>query len=207
MSSTPDDPAFPTLEDLDAHFGGDPDWLRFRKFLEVGPVPQTRPHLGACLMWAGGVSTPHNYGAFKAARADGHKVSQRSHKWLWQQLNGPVPDGLELGHLCHDPQVCPPGMGCPHRLCVVHVTPQTRRENLMAGGTPAAINAARTECSGVYGPHDLTDPDNVYIRPGTNHRECRACAKVAARLHQSKVRATRRAMRARLPVQLTLVDL
>lgn len=30
------------------------------------------------------------------------------HRVLWEQFNGPVPDGHELDHLCHNPPCCNP---------------------------------------------------------------------------------------------------
>jgi len=45
---------------------------------------------------------------------------KRVHRWYWEQLNGPVPEGLELDHLCGN------------KLCVNpdHLEPVTHAENM-----------------------------------------------------------------------------
>ena len=42
-----------------------------------------------CWVWIGG--TAHGYGVFR-----GH----RAHRWAYQHLVGPIPEGLHLDHLC-----------------------------------------------------------------------------------------------------------
>jgi hypothetical protein len=45
---------------------------------------------------------------------------QAAHRWLYEQLVGPVPDGLVLDHLCERPSCVNPA----------HLEPVTRKENL-----------------------------------------------------------------------------
>lgn len=50
-----------------------------------------------------------------------------AHKWIWEDRNGPVPDGMDLDHLCRN------------RSCVNpdHLEPVSRAENILRGvGTP-----------------------------------------------------------------------
>jgi hypothetical protein len=41
-----------------------------------------------------------------------------AHRAMWEHANGPIPDGMTLGHRCHDDHPdCAPGP-CEHRACV-----------------------------------------------------------------------------------------
>jgi hypothetical protein len=73
-----------------------------------------------CLLWTG-CKTSNGYGRFKV---DGKTVV--AHKWLWEQENGPVPDGLQLDHLCK----------VKHCVNLDHLEPVTPRENKMREHNP-----------------------------------------------------------------------
>lgn len=91
---------------------------RFRLRVNLdGPVPDYAPELGPCHIWTGAILGT-GYGAL---RCDGRTV--RAHTFGWQIEHGPVPDGLELDHLCRV------------RPCVrnSHLEPVTRAENLRRG--------------------------------------------------------------------------
>jgi hypothetical protein len=201
---------YPTFDDLKALLT-DPVGLRFAAKLAEDLIPDHRPDLGPCVQWTGS-TTPKGYGQFKV---DGR--NELAHRWLFKRLHGPVPDGKQLHHLCHDPGACTLKTGCPHRACVVHTTPVTRRENILAGGSPVAARAGRTRCQGKWAPraadgtilgHDLTDPANVFVQVlanGARMRHCRACMRAADRDYKSRLRARLRAQRPAEPAQLTLV--
>lgn len=72
---------------------------------------------GGCWLWT--ASLTHNgYGKFWV---DGAVV--RAHRWIYEQLVGPIPDGLHLDHV-HE-------RGCRSRRCVnpAHLEPVTNEEN------------------------------------------------------------------------------
>jgi hypothetical protein len=73
---------------------------------------------GDCWEWTASLDD-HGYGRFSLGRG---KVT-KAHKALWEMLHGPVPDGLELDHLCRNPKCVRPD----------HVEPVTHRENVMRG--------------------------------------------------------------------------
>jgi len=109
---------------------------------------------GTCWLWTG--CTRNGYGQITVDR----KVWS-THIWYWEQLNGPVPEGYELGHICHN------------RGCVRpdHVRPVTHRENMLESATNfTAINARKTHCPK---GHEYTEA-NTYWYQG-RLRRCRAC--------------------------------
>ncbi len=98
-------------------------------------------------------------------------VQRYAHRVAWERVNGPVPPGLELDHLCHtDDLHCSGGPTCMHRRCVNpdHLEPVTKSVNQRRG-------LASFERTGLClsGKHDVTDPVNVM--PDGNGRRCRPC--------------------------------
>lgn len=60
-----------------------------------------------CLLWQ--LSTyKKGYGSIALSRPDGRKSTIAAHRHIWQQLNGPVPDGLFVCHTCDTPLCCEP---------------------------------------------------------------------------------------------------
>jgi hypothetical protein len=89
-------------------------------------------HSSPCLQWTGSL-TGAGYASFRDER--GQNID--AHKWAWEKLYGPVPEGKELDHRCHnaDPR-CPGGKWCLHRSCVNaldHLEPVTSAENKLRG--------------------------------------------------------------------------
>lgn len=102
------------------------------------------------------------------------KQRYMAHRLAYEWAKGPVPDGLDLDHLCHnaDPD-CLGGPTCSHRRCVnvEHLEPATRPENVLRGKGRSAMNARKTHCP--YG-HPYAG-DNLYIQPSNGGRQCRTC--------------------------------
>lgn len=108
-----------------------------------------------CWLWTGG-KRGCGYGTI---RRNGKNTS--AHVVAYEMLVGPIPDGLEIDHLCRV------------RLCVnpEHMEPVTHRENIRRSIGNFGDKARQTEC--IHG-HPLSG-DNLYI--ATNgRRQCRACA-------------------------------
>jgi hypothetical protein len=128
-----------------------------------------------CWKWIGHV-TEKGYARSKL----GGDRPLRVHKWRWEQDHGPVPQGLELDHLCHTNDLgCPGGNTCPHRRCVNpdHLEPVTPSENARRGRRPGGKQAPQTHCK--YG-HEFTS-ENTYLHPTDRTRKCRACGRERAR--------------------------
>lgn len=109
---------------------------------------------GDCLIWQGAQNS-RGYGSV----TNGHGGSMLAHRKVWESVNGPIPEGLTIDHLCMTP-LC---------LNVEHMEVVTRAENARRGC------AARTHCK--YG-HPLSGENvRLYTRAnGRVHRVCRACA-------------------------------
>lgn len=91
------------------------------------------------------------------------------HRYAWEFYNGPVPEGLELDHLCRN-RAC----WCPE-----HLEPVTHRENTLRGQGPAGRNHAKSCCPRCGGPFRIDK------RGG---RFCPACAIDATRRYVARKR-------------------
>ncbi|QBP31703.1 HNH endonuclease [Mycobacterium phage Piper2020] len=110
-----------------------------------------------------------------------------AHRFVYEELIGPIPEGMTLDHLCHgrDPN-CAGGGTCPHRKCVnpAHLEPVPHAVNVARGQSPTARHSRQTHC--IRG-HAFT-PENTYIRNARGHRACRECTRVAQRAYQRRKR-------------------
>ena len=107
-----------------------------------------------CWLWTASVNKS-GYGQFGS-----HSHKFAAHRFSFELHKGPIPDGLELDHLCRN------------RLCVnpAHLEPVTTRTNLMRGVSFSAKNHAKREC---LRGHAFSG-DNLRFAPD-GHRRCRAC--------------------------------
>lgn len=133
---------------------------------QAGPTPEHRPDLGACWTWTAALR-PDGYGAFNAG---GKAV--RSHVWAWEQEHGPVPEGLELDHLCRRPSCVRPS----------HLEAVTHAENSRRG-LAGKYQAERTHCPAGH----AYDEANTRVRP--RGRACRACGNEADRRRRRERKA------------------
>lgn len=129
-----------------------------------------------CWEWTG-ARTKDGYGHLKI---DGK--ARRAHRVLYQLLVGPIPDGLDLDHLCHTRDAsCVGGRACPHRRCVRpdHLEPVTRSENHRRTFWP---NSRKTHCPAghAYAEHGGTRKSGK----GKGERYCRWCTRDSTRRWQ-----------------------
>lgn len=122
---------------------------------------------GGCTEWLGGLHR-NGYGQFFPG-GDRLQAKALAHRWSYEHFVGPIPDGLDLDHLCRN------------RWCVKpeHLEPVTRAENLRRAFD-------RTHCSK---GHEFTE-ENTYTRPGTNQRLCRTCLRAKNRARKSRRKLT-----------------
>lgn len=117
----------------------------------------TQPGPGDCWLWVGRLS-PKGYGEFSYLSR-----CTRAHRTAYLLFVGPIPDGLQLDHLCRVRHCVNPG----------HLEPVTCRENLLRSPeTLATRQLARTSCPRGHG----YTPENTRVRPD-GRRECRTCAR------------------------------
>lgn len=119
---------------------------------------------GICWEWTAGKSTA-GYGRFATTSLQrGPGRFAQAHRYAWEQLVGPIPDGLFLDHLCRN------------RACVNpdHLEPVTNRVNLLRGYGVTRRNAAKTHCPR---GHALVDGNLMPCRLARGQRECRTCSR------------------------------
>lgn len=128
-----------------------------------------------CWVWLGKVN-PNGYGA-TSREING---TYAAHRAVFIEHTGPLPSDLILDHLCRTP------------LCVNpdHLDPVTHQENIARGDSSWRF---RETCRS--GRHDITDPNNVYVRPGgatPGKRICRQCKLETQRRSDAKYRGKKK---------------
>lgn len=126
-------------------------WSRVDK---NGPVPTHRPELGPCWNWTGAIQS-NGYGKIGL-----NGKTPYSHRVAFELSNGPVPDGLELDHLCRNHSCARPS----------HLEAVTHAENIRRGE-----QAMRTHCPAGH------EYDTQNTRMNNGKRICMACHRARER--------------------------
>ncbi len=111
-----------------------------------------------CWLWTG--SKSRGYGVIYVATYPHRK--RAAHRWFFEVLNGPLPNNLQLDHLCRN------------RACVRpdHLEVVTCGENIRRGLT-GDWQRRKTRCPQGH----LYSTDNTILND-RGHRKCRACVRV-----------------------------
>jgi hypothetical protein len=151
-------------------------------------MSHVEPQADGCWLWT---ASKNHLGYGQWAPSSSYKGSRQAHRWSYEWLVGPIPEGLVLDHLCRTP------------LCVNpdHLEPVTQRENVLRGRSPQAVNARKTHC--IRG-HEFT-PENTYIYQPGNRRACATCVKAAQKARRDAKRKPTRSTCADCGASLRLV--
>lgn len=128
-----------------------------------------------CLIYGG--ATQNGYGVFNVG---GKAV--KAHRYAYEQVNGPIPEGMTLDHECHNKSLargeCAPGP-CRHRACCDpgHLIVRGMWDNTRMGGAFTAAHSRKTHC-----PQDH-EYDGVNAR---GERICHRCQYAATKRYRSK---------------------
>lgn len=119
---------------------------------------------GDCWRWTGYIHPTIGYGMFTVKSIG----TRPAHRWVYEELIGPIPAGLEIDHLCRN------------RACVnpAHLEAVTHAENVRRGEAPDATRQRALARQTCINGHPWT-PENT--GPAPVGRRCRACARENSR--------------------------
>lgn len=120
-----------------------------------GPIPSHRPDLGPCWLWKSCISPTQGYARIWI---DGRL--KEAHPIAYRLAIGPIPDGLQLDHLCR----------VRHCVRPSHLEAVTRKVNILRGESPMARESRQTSC--IHG-HAFDEANTWFDKFGKRH--CRTC--------------------------------
>jgi hypothetical protein len=119
-----------------------------------------------CWQWL--AATRRGYGLFGISWRPTRQAL--AHRFAYEFLVGPIPEGMTLDHLCRN-------RGCVNP---AHLEPVTGRENTLRGNGPAGVNARKTYCER---GHAYDDENTYWVKTPTGRgRKCRICERARRRV-------------------------
>lgn len=113
----------------------------------------------------------HGYGSL-ARRINKRCMRFAAHRLSYEHFVGPIPDGLDIDHLCR----------VRHCVNPAHMEPVTRRENTMRGNSPCIV----THRTGICGRGHEISGENVRMQGKS--RVCKTCAYAATNACKRRIR-------------------
>lgn len=176
-----------------------PDILTFERFKTYCVIAKHNSsswdgrNIGRCVLWTGAKSGA-GYGLIGLYQT---RKLTAAHRFAYEYINGPIPTGLQLDHLCRN------------RLCVnpAHLEPVTLKENIHRG---RSANREKTRCPK---GHRYTPKNTITTKrsDGGRGRRCRKCynqaqqrqrKRLIAKLGHAEFRARARLKRQSLILKL-----
>lgn len=133
------------------------------RFWEKVDKSGLNPDYPDCWEWTS--NKAKGYGMFSRKR-DGKSKNVQTHRYIWEKVNGQIPDGLHVCHICNNPPCVRPD----------HLEVGTRSHNMRYAVLYGNNKQSRkTHC--VQGhPFDETNTKwRLSRRTGLPSRQCRAC--------------------------------
>ena len=121
---------------------------RFEEKYEVDPET-------GCWNWTASLFAA-GYGQFRFSP----QRNGRAHTWAYEHFVGPLPDGLQIDHVCRNKRCVNPE----------HMEPVTAQVNVLRSDNACGLNARKTHCKR---GHEFT-LENTYVFPD-GRRSCRTC--------------------------------
>ena len=121
-----------------------------------------------CLPWEA-CGNADGYGTFW----DGERTIY-AHRFAYEMVVGPIPDGLSLDHLCR----------VRHCVNPDHLEPVSHKENVLRGTAPSSVNATKVrcpKCGGEFAHYTHSD--------GSTRRRCLPCNREYMREYKRRRRA------------------
>lgn len=130
---------------------------RFQRYHGLTDIERFRAKIyelpSGCWIWTSNLNK--GYGRFWTVKSG----LVEAHRWSYEYYVGPIPDGLQIDHLCRVHSCVNPQ----------HLEPVTQRENALRGYGMSGIYARRTHCKN---GHEYT-PENTHMMK--SGRWCRTC--------------------------------
>lgn len=136
---------------------------------KVGSHYIPEPNTG-CWLWT------KNLGRGGYAQAKIHFLTRNAARVFYEAFRGPIPDGLQLDHLCRQ------------RSCVnpEHLEAVTARVNTLRSRAPSALNARKTHCPA---GHPFDEKNTGYADAKHTMRRCLKCHASRQRAYMARKRA------------------
>lgn len=127
--------------------------------------PETKEYpytIDANECWVGcGTNNGNGYRRIWFRDLAGKKTGAQAHRLFYEMVNGKIPEGLVIDHLCRNP-------GCVNP---EHLEAVTEKENTLRGEGTSAVNARKTRCKRGH-KFTHTNPDGM--------RVCGVCGRARA---------------------------
>ena len=162
------------------------------------------PAHGGCVLFTGWTTK----GYARVNLGEGRKAAS-AHRLVYERLLGPVPDGLQLDHVCHTRSTtCRGGVTCLHRRCVnpYHLEPVTSQENTRraierpassftpyGGGGGGRPGPGRKPSDFCHVGHPMTPDNLLWAKQSANsdkrRRRCKECSRAYQRARWKRLHA------------------